>query len=134
MIYEDSAVNLFLKKAWYNRAVSRSATERPVIGQRIAQARKRKGMTQKELAEALEVTPQAIGNWERKIPSIGSEVLARLAMILEVSADELLGLAEPKGSAPTGRAWRTFTEVSQLPQKQQAKVLDVVDGFLASKK
>jgi len=108
--------------------------ERSTVGERIALARKRKGLTQKELADIMAVTQQSIASWERSIPSIGSNVLIQLATILEVSADELLGLTEPQPQdSVNGRAWKIFASVSKLPRHDKQKVLDVVEGFLASK-
>ena len=36
-----------------------------IIGMRIAQGRKSKGLSQAQFAESLCVTPQAVGKWER---------------------------------------------------------------------
>ena len=40
------------------------------IGETICTLRKEKGMTQKELAEALHVTDKAVSKWERGCPLI----------------------------------------------------------------
>lgn len=108
--------------------------ERSTVGERIALARKRKGMTQKELAEIMGVTQQSIASWERSIPSIGSNVLIQLTTILGVSADELLGLSDlTTKDSVNGRAWKVFASVSKLSRTEKQKVLDVVEGFLSSK-
>ena len=62
------------------------------INRQIPDLRKQKGITQKELAEKLGVTVQAVSKWEnaRSCPDI--QLLPDIARILEVSVDELLGL------------------------------------------
>ena len=58
---------------------------------RIAIARKAKGMSQKELACELKVSCPTVSDWEngKKNPSISN--LQRLAKVLDVSVDYLLG-------------------------------------------
>ncbi len=60
----------------------------PDIGQKIIQARKTKGMTQEELAAALNVSRSTISNWEasRRLPDVMT--LMRLSAVLECRFDE----------------------------------------------
>ncbi|WP_343690883.1 pentapeptide repeat-containing protein [Chitinophaga sp.] len=55
-----------------------------MIGDKIAQARRKMNMTQAQLAKQLFITPQAVGKWERdeSIPDIST--MNRLAEILDV--------------------------------------------------
>lgn len=62
------------------------------LGRKIAQLRKRKGMTQTELAAQLNVTHQAVSKWERGESLPDLPTFARLSVLLDVRADELLGL------------------------------------------
>lgn len=134
---QDFTQTLFFAECPYNAPMPGDSNgakkERSPIGERIALARKRKGLTQKELADLMGVTQQSIASWERSIPSIGSNVLAQLASILEVSSDELLGLTPVAPDRVNGRAWKIFSSVSKLPRTEKQKVLDVVEGFLSSK-
>lgn len=59
--------------------------------QTLRQARQAQGMTQQELAERLFVSRQTVSSWEtgRNLPNL--ETLARLAELLGVSTDYLLG-------------------------------------------
>lgn len=61
------------------------------VGRRIAQFRKKKNMTQFELADALGISFQAVSNWERgnSMPDISR--LSELAELFEVSIDDILG-------------------------------------------
>ena len=61
------------------------------IGKRIAENRKRLGMTQDQLAEQLGVTAQAVSKWENSQSCPDITMLPRLAEIFGISTDELLG-------------------------------------------
>ena len=62
--------------------------------QRLKQLRKEMGLSQKSLSEHLGVTQQAVGKWETGRSSPEPATLARLAELLETSADYLLGISE----------------------------------------
>ena len=61
------------------------------IGQKICKFRKEKNMTQLELADRLNISFQAVSNWERgkSMPDISK--LPELCEILDITIDELLG-------------------------------------------
>lgn len=73
-------------------------TQTETMGKRIAAFRKRRGLTQDQLAEQLGISAQAVSKWETDLscPDIG--LLPQLAEILEVSLDDLFGV-EKKGPA-----------------------------------
>jgi transcriptional regulator with XRE-family HTH domain len=56
----------------------------------IAEQRKLKRMTQKELAERLGITDKAVSKWERGLSCPDISLLADLSAVLEVSVTELL--------------------------------------------
>lgn len=60
------------------------------MGEIIAARRKDLGMTQKELAEKMNVTDKAVSKWERNLscPDVGS--IPRLAEVLGLSVAELM--------------------------------------------
>ena len=64
---------------------------------RLQQARNRKGLKQKEVAEHLDMTPRAYQYYEggRRRPDF--ETLVALADLLEVSTDYLLGRVDAPG-------------------------------------
>ena len=63
------------------------------LGKRIAAHRKRMGMTQDKLADALGVTAQAVSKWENDQSCPDISTLPRLAEIFGTTTDELLGLS-----------------------------------------
>lgn len=60
------------------------------LGKRIAMLRRQKGLKQDDLANALDVSPQAVSKWENDQTCPDISLLPRLAQLLEVSVDELL--------------------------------------------
>ncbi|MDQ8759074.1 helix-turn-helix domain-containing protein [Streptococcus ruminantium] len=59
--------------------------------ERLKQLRKEKGLTQKELAQLLNISQPAYAQWERNIKNPTQENLSQLAQILDTSTDYLLG-------------------------------------------
>ena len=64
--------------------------EKQTLGQKIAELRKTKNMTQLELANKLNITDKAVSKWERNISCPDINTFPKLAEILGVSVDELL--------------------------------------------
>lgn len=60
------------------------------LGKRIASFRKENNLTQEQLAEMLNVTPQAVSKWENDIACPDISLLPELAKTFNVSIDELL--------------------------------------------
>lgn len=60
------------------------------MGELISTLRREKGMTQKELADQLHITDKAVSKWERGAAYPDTQLLSKLAAILDVSVEELL--------------------------------------------
>ena len=60
------------------------------LGKRIAELRKQSGMTQREMAERLQVTTSALCKWERGQNYPDVEMIARMADLFRVSCDDLI--------------------------------------------
>ena len=67
------------------------------MGEIISTRRKEKGMTQKQLADMLNITDKAVSKWERDIAWPDTQTIPKLAEILGVSVEELMNAK----SAPT---------------------------------
>ena len=61
------------------------------FGQRLSRLRKKFGLKQEDIAEKLNISPQAVSKWENNISAPDISALPILADILNVSLDELLG-------------------------------------------
>ena len=66
----------------------------PTIGERLMLIRRRRGLTQRELAAMAQMAATALNRFENGLQSVYAERLATLARILGVSADYLLGLQD----------------------------------------
>ena len=77
------------------------------IGKRIAELRKKRDMTQFEIADRLGISYQAVSNWERgnSMPDIAK--LPELAEIFGVTVDEILDIDARRRSLT--RSWAAAT-------------------------
>ena len=68
------------------------------FGKRIEESRKRKNMTQENLAEKLGVTNQAVSKWENGLCYPDIELIPTLCAIFEISLDDIFGKAKKNTS------------------------------------
>ena len=94
------------------------------IGARIKAARERAGMTQEDLAAALEMSPTHISVIERGVKSPKLETLVNIANALKVSSDTLLQDVVTHSS--DGIASELSVAISKLPKKDQERMLNAV--------
>lgn len=102
-------------------------------GHRLASLRKEKGITQKELAERLDVTQSVVSDYENGVMRLHGEVIAQLTSILGVSADELLGLKPETQSAvamKNRRLARRLHAIERLSKRDQDALLRTIDAFV----
>lgn len=107
-----------------------SNPEKLMIGNRIAKARKLRGMTQKELSEAVGVTGGAVGQWEigRGQPSRG-EMEEAVAEALGVSVQWLLyGIEDDAVKAETNSEKMILRLSRQLRPGERRQVIDFIRG------
>ena len=67
-----------------------------IVSNSIKKLREEKGMTQEELAEKLNVTRQAVSNWETGRTQPDIETLTRLAEVFDVSVERIIYGSERK--------------------------------------
>ena len=60
------------------------------LGNKILELRKKKGLSQEQLGEKVDVTRQTISNWELEETSPNPEQLKLLSKALNVSVDDLI--------------------------------------------
>jgi transcriptional regulator with XRE-family HTH domain len=105
------------------------------FGKRLVKLRKAAGYTQTELAEELGVTQRMVSYYEGHSEFPPASLLPKLAQLLGVSADELLGI-EPikKGKKPDTRLQRRLQQVEKLPLKERRQLMQLIDTFLKATK
>lgn len=101
------------------------------LGQRIAELRRKRNMTQETLAEALGVSPTAISKWENNVTCPDILLLPALARMLNVTVDALLAGSDEL--VPQGRLARRaiyesdwvclYLDTVRLPNGE------VIDGY-----
>jgi transcriptional regulator with XRE-family HTH domain len=102
------------------------------FGERLAEIRQGRAMTQADLAAAVGVSRRVIAYYEHEDAQPPGAMLVDLAKALRVSTDQLLGLKTPKEkkSPKTARLLKRLQKVEQLPPTDQRVVLKLVDGLL----
>lgn len=100
------------------------------MGKRIKTAREDAGMTQEELADAINMSSMHISVIERGVKPPKLETFIQIANILHVSADELL--QDAIDCAIPARANRLSELLQELPQKQQNCLLASLAAFIKS--
>jgi transcriptional regulator with XRE-family HTH domain len=108
------------------------------FGQRLVRRRKERGLTQVELAERVGLLQGLVSDYEHDKLRPYADLIARFAVALEVSADELLGIRAPKrkdSAAPASRrVLRRLQQVDKLPKRDQDALLRTIDAFLAARR
>ena len=80
-------------------------------------------LNQVQLAQKLNVSKQAISNWENNNIQTSIDILIKIADIFSVSTDYLLG-----------RDQQTSLDVSGLTPTQQAHIQQIINDILEAKK
>ena len=109
------------------------ATEGEAFGERLARLRKAHGYTQTEFAELLSTSQRMMTYWEREGGRPPGHLVARMAELLNVSVDALLGAAplrEPQAPRHS-RLWHRLRQVEKLSEADRKAVLRFVEALLA---
>ena len=94
------------------------------IGARIKAAREAAGLTQEDLADALEMSSTHISVLERGVKAPKLETLVKIANALKVSTDTLL--QDVVDRASEGLASELSDAISKLPGKDQERILNAI--------
>jgi transcriptional regulator with XRE-family HTH domain len=100
--------------------------------ERLRLLRTARGLKQNRLAELLGIPPRSYNRWERGTYVPHVEMLVKLADILQVSMDELIGRAD-SASEPAIRnpeLHELVQQVDQLPDFEQQTAVVMLDGLV----
>lgn len=103
------------------------------LGARIAELRKELGLTQQQLADALETTQQQVASYESARLRVPASMLPRLARVLGVTLEMLIG-EEPRTAAkrgPTPKLQQQLERLSSLPKPKQRAIMEVLEAMIA---
>ncbi|WP_338564461.1 helix-turn-helix domain-containing protein [Erwinia sp. E_sp_W01_6] len=104
------------------------------LGKRMNELRKASGLTQAQMALALNVSQQAIQSWEAGRRRIQISVLPAVAKLLSVSLEGLLGEETHRTlrkRGPASRLEQQIEIISQLPKARQKMVSEMLDAVIA---
>jgi transcriptional regulator with XRE-family HTH domain len=103
-------------------------------GSRLAAVRKARGVTQVGLSGQLGITQSMLSKYERGDLRLHGAVLARIAEILSVSTDELLGVhIAPLPPAPIlkdKRLRRRIHQIDRLSKRDREALIRTIDAFV----
>lgn len=97
------------------------------FGKRLSEARKKKGISQDELAKLLTTKGPVIGRYERDEMKPGIEAASKMADILDVSLDYLVGKADEHLDKLT---LNRILEVQKLPADKKIFIFNMIDMAL----
>lgn len=102
------------------------------IARNLRDIRKRRGMTQVQVAERLGIRQVLVSQYERGQTRVHGALVAAFAKVLRTSADQLLGLRESKenGHIKDRRFLRRLEQIDRLPRRKKDALLTTIDAFL----
>lgn len=92
-----------------------------MLGDRIYELRKQRGLSQVDLAKALGVTKQSVSNWENSNIQPSIDLLVRIAQFFSVTTDYLLGLDNRRYIEVTKLDDIRITHIQMLVNDMQAE-------------
>ncbi len=105
------------------------------FGQRLYTLRKKKGLTQPELAQKMGSTVRAISYYEREMESPDAALLKQLSQALGVPLKAFLDAQDAERIEAVPEVIRPLKKrlpkLPTLTRKEQENLVGVIDGFLA---
>lgn len=95
-----------------------------LIGDRLSFARRSHGLTQEQLAVAMDSTLGSVRNWEKARVMPSAEAVAKASRALRVSSDWLLGLTNSEDGLPPGKVMVDIELAERLLASRTAKQLE----------
>ena len=101
-----------------------------LFAKRIRGKRLEKGLTQEQLAQAIQISPQSVSKWERGDGYPDITLLPRIANFFQISVDELIGNDEATRAEDTDSFERTWWSIP-TSSEGWAKKLALAKGYYA---
>lgn len=111
--------------------------KKTVFADRIKELRKKKGLSQAELAEAMGVHFAQVSRYERGETKPNAEAMTKLAQVLETSTDFLMNGTTDETAISAGidkEMISRFRQVQDLNADDKKTVLSFLDAFIAKGK
>jgi len=104
------------------------------FGKKLAECRKAKNLSQKELAEIFTTSHTTIGKYERDEMTPSIDAAKKLAKILDTTVGYLLGENNNADLFKDPKMLQRFQDIINLPEKDKECLLTTVDHFIKASK
>lgn len=127
-----TAARPFRSEVFVARGRAAKENVQETAGERVARLRKERGITQKEMALRLGVSQGNVSDYERGVLRLHADLIVELARVLDVSADEILGItpSTPPRVAKDKRLLRRVAQIDKLSKRDRDAVVRTIDAFL----
>jgi len=115
-----------------NRQKDPHAPEKGSFGERLRRIRQARGFSQEQLGREVGISQRMMAYYENHAEKAPAHHLMRLADILRVSIDELVGYRSfsEKPVKRNSRLWSRLRKVESLPPRDQKKILDHINDLV----
>ena len=101
-----------------------------IIGKKVQELRKQKGLTQEQLSEQVNISPHYLSALERGVYNIKLDLLVDILNTLNCSADDVF--QDVVNASSKVKASQLSEKLKSLPPKEQRKILEVVDTMISN--
>lgn len=98
-----------------------------MLGERISELRKRKKMTQKQLAEYLSVSLNSVSLYERNLSTPDDEMKVQIARFFNVSMDYLMGTSDQETALSQTAPHPTLLFFENLPPQARQELVEFLE-------
>lgn len=112
-------------------AIMKNGITEMSFGKRLAELRKKRGLTQQQLCDLIGVHVTQLSNYEagRSQPTL--EVIRKMALALDVTADELVfDKTERQPRIDDKELMRNWEKVEHLPEEDKQTIKKIVSALL----
>jgi transcriptional regulator with XRE-family HTH domain len=133
-----------MSSASYTWLVRKATTQAPpqvplpddkAFGKRLQEIRKRRGLSQVEVADRLGIHQSLISQYERGYLRLHGALLVRLAEALKTTPDEILAVKKARGNGDDQTLDRRFVrrlrKIDKLTAHEKKLLLGTIDAFLS---
>lgn len=98
------------------------------IGKRVQEYRKIRGLTQTQLADMINISPNYLSALERGVYSINIELLIKIMNCLDCTANDLF--CDVMQTGYKIKASRLSDMIEKLPTKEQERIFSIVETMI----
>ena len=102
-----------------------------ITGKNLQSIRKRRGLTQRELGDKIGLTREAVAAYEAGRSQLMVTTLMDMAVVLQVSVNEILRLERRDSEVPISRRWtKRMAVIESLPESVKKHILRTLDDVI----